>query len=219
MDMKKLSNPPVQYRPAPFWSWNDRLDAEELKRQIDEMIDKGWGSFFMHSRVGLVTGYLSEEWMDLTRICAEHAKEKGAFVWLYDEDKWPSGFAGGMVPEKDKAYRGRALILLSEDQITENDTVLKELDGENGKVFICKRVSPLDDVWFNGTSYVDLMNPETVREFLSCTHEAYKEKCGEGFGKEIKGVFTDEPCYNMESHYDNKPVIPWSDCLPEFFPG
>lgn len=219
MIIKKLLNPPIIYRSAPFWSWNDRLDAEELKRQMDEMIDKGWGSFFMHSRVGLVTGYLSDEWMELIRICAEHAKEKGAYVWLYDEDKWPSGFAGGMVPEKGEVYRSRALILLEEDQITANDTVLKELDTENRKVFICKRVSPLDDAWFNGTCYVDLMNPETVREFIRCTHEAYRVNCGDGFGKEIKGVFTDEPCYNMENQYDNKPVIPWSDCLPEFFLG
>lgn len=217
MDIERLLNPPMLYRTAPFWSWNDRLDAEELKRQIDEMIDKGWGSFFMHSRVGLVTGYLSDEWMELTRTCAEHAEEKGAYVWLYDEDKWPSGFAGGIVPAKDPAYRSRALILLNEDEITENDTVLKETETDDGKAYICKRVSPLGNPWFNGFSYVDLMNPETVREFLRCTHEAYKKECGDSFGKEIKGIFTDEPCYNTETHYNQKPVIPWSDSLPDFF--
>jgi hypothetical protein len=217
MDFKKLSNPPVLYRSAPFWSWNDKLDENELKRQIDEMVDKGWGSFFMHSRVGLVTGYLSDEWMDLIRKCTAYAKEKGVYAWLYDEDKWPSGFAGGIIPEKNEVYRGRALILLPKESITENDTVLKEVDGEFGKVYVCKRISPLDSLWFNGASYVDLMNPKVTQEFINSTHEAYKKECGDSFGKEIPGIFTDEPCYIMGNQYDNFPIVPWSECLPDFF--
>lgn len=43
-----------------------------------------------------------------------------------------------------------------------------------------------------------------------------EEACGEYFGKEIPGIFTDEPCYLMEGHY-SVPVLPWSDYLPQFF--
>ena len=25
-----LNNPPAEYRPIPFWSWNDKLEPEEL---------------------------------------------------------------------------------------------------------------------------------------------------------------------------------------------
>lgn len=55
------------------------MDAEELKRQIQEIADKGWGSYFMHSRVGLVTGYLSDEWMEIVRECAKEAKRTGTY--------------------------------------------------------------------------------------------------------------------------------------------
>ena len=95
MNRHEFENPSAIYRPAPFWSWNDKLDSAELKRQIDEMSDKGWGSYFMHSRVGLVTGYLSEEWMELINSCAMEAGKTGTYAWLYDEDNWPSGVAGG----------------------------------------------------------------------------------------------------------------------------
>jgi hypothetical protein len=27
------------YRPAPFWSWNDKINKEELSRQIEEMAE------------------------------------------------------------------------------------------------------------------------------------------------------------------------------------
>ncbi|NSW90805.1 MAG: glycoside hydrolase [Firmicutes bacterium] len=215
MDIKKFESPDCIFRPAPFWSWNDKLDKGELERQIQEMADKGWGGYFMHSRVGLVTGYLSTDWMDLVKACAEKARETGTYAWLYDEDKWPSGFAGGEVPKNEK-YRSRALVLLKDDQITENDQVLQRHEHDGVVYNICRRISPLGNAWFNGMSYVDLMNPEAVDAFIKCTHERYKEYCGEYFGKEIPGIFTDEPCYLMSGHY-NVPVMPWSDYLPEFF--
>ncbi len=216
MEKEKFLNPPALYRPAPFWSWNDKFDSGELKRQINEMSEKGWGSYFMHSRVGLVTGYLSEEWMEMIRTCAIEAGKTGTYAWLYDEDKWPSGFAGGEVPEMDEAFRSRALVLLEEPQITEDDTVLRKVEHGGEQYFICKRISPLGEVWFNGASYVDLMNPEAVKAFIECTHERYKKSCGEFFGKEIPGMFTDEPCYLMKSRY-KVPVIPWSEYLPAYF--
>ncbi len=61
MFKENLKNPPKKYRPSPFWSWNEKMNPTELKRQIDEMKKAGYGGFFMHSGVGLVTKYLSDE--------------------------------------------------------------------------------------------------------------------------------------------------------------
>lgn len=44
-DFKKCSN---EYRSAPFCSWNDKLNKEELIHQIHEMNKQGMGDFFMH---------------------------------------------------------------------------------------------------------------------------------------------------------------------------
>ncbi len=214
--MDKIKNPPAVMRSAPFWSWNDKLDENELRRQIREMANKGWGGYFMHSRVGLVTGYLSDEWMSLIRACADEAEKTNTYAWLYDEDKWPSGFAGGEVPRKDKAFRSRALVLVKSGSKALNDTVLAEITIEDSDYQICCRISELNSIHFNGTSYVDLMSPDAVKEFINCTHERYKKSCGEYFGKSIPGIFTDEPCYLVYNQY-NVPAAPWSDFLPEFF--
>jgi len=212
--MKEIKNPSALMRPAPFWSWNDKLDKDECRRQIKEMAKQGWGSFFMHSRVGLVTPYLSEEWMDLCNVCCEEAEKEGLYAWLYDEDKWPSGFAGGIVPlnEDDRA---RELILLKEDEITLDDTVFMEYNNNGAKYFICRRIEPLGNAWFNGYAYVDLMSPKAVKAFLDSTHEKYKEACGDYFGNVIPGVFTDEPCYLFFGW--GKLLTPWSEYLPDFF--
>ncbi len=187
-----------------------------LKRQIREMAAKGWGSYFMHSRVGLVTGYLSDEWMSLVNACAEEAERTQTYAWLYDEDKWPSGFAGGEVPEKSESFRSRALVLLKKGGATANDTVLCSANHGGIEYDICKRVSPLGNTWFNGACYVDLMSPDAVREFINCTHERYKKSCSRHFGKAIPGIFTDEPCYTLSGGY-SAPAVPWSDFLPDFF--
>ena len=77
-------------------------------RQIDVLEDMGFGGFFMHSRTGLQTEYLGEDWFRLTNECADEAKKRGLEAWLDDEDRWPSGIAGGRVT-KNPAYRMRSL--------------------------------------------------------------------------------------------------------------
>lgn len=216
MDIKEFRQPGVPYRVATFWSWNDRLNADELKRQIREMADKGWGAFFMHSRVGLVTGYLSREWMEMVKACVEEARKAGMWAWLYDEDKWPSGFAGGRVPLKDPAFRSRMLILLDPCEVEKDDVLMAEFEMNGEKKVICKRTSKLGDAWFNGTCYIDTMNPEAVRYFIECTHEEYKKECGKYFVDGIVGIFTDEPCYIRRSGI-KQPVLPWSEGLPQYF--
>ena len=109
LNIEEFRNPGKIYRPSPFWSWNDKLDEEELRWQVQEFADKGFGGYFMHSRVGLVTSYLSSEWMDCVHACLEEGKKQNLESWLYDEDKWPSGFAGGLVPAKSDKYRIRFL--------------------------------------------------------------------------------------------------------------
>ena len=109
MNSPDLTNPPAQYRPIPFWSWNDKLDPEELRRQIREMKKAGLGGFFMHARGGLQTAYLSDEWMECVNACLDEAGKCGIDGWLYDENGWPSGFGGGLVNGLGVKYQQKYL--------------------------------------------------------------------------------------------------------------
>ncbi len=101
-------NPGPWFRGQPFWAWNGDLDPQELRRQIRLMKRMGLGGFFMHSRVGLVTPYLKDEWFQCIEACADEAKKQDMLAWMYDEDRWPSGAAGGIVT-KDRRWRRRSL--------------------------------------------------------------------------------------------------------------
>ena len=103
-------NPTSEYRGTPFWAWNSDLKAEELCRQIEIFKKMGLGGFHMHVRTGMSTNYLSDEFMSLIKCCCEKADKEHMLAWLYDEDRWPSGAAGGLVT-KDEEYRARCLLM------------------------------------------------------------------------------------------------------------
>ncbi len=85
------------YAPAPFWFLNHRLEAEEMRRQVRLMKESGVSGFFIHPRAGLLTPYASKEWFEAVRLIVEEADRLGLEAWLYDEDPFPSGAAGGII--------------------------------------------------------------------------------------------------------------------------
>ncbi len=243
-------DPPAAYRGKPFWSWNGKLEKDELLRQIGILKEMGFGGFFMHSRTGLVTEYLGDEWFDLINACADEAERLGMEAWLYDDDRWPSGSAGG-IATRDPQYRMRYLRMKmtpSESfewsdgtlaaftcspagfhqegfqyhegrRITETDAATLPA-GKTVLTFHVEVMAP--DTFYNGSSYLDTMNPTATRHFLDVTHERYAARCGDRLGRSIKGIFTDEPHRGMvmssfADHPHSSWVIPWTEKLCEEF--
>ena len=92
-----FQNPTSEYRAVPFWAWNCKLEKDELMRQLEVFKKMGMGGAHMHVRTGMTTPYLSDAHMELVKACAEKCRSENMLAWLYDEDRWPSGAAGGIV--------------------------------------------------------------------------------------------------------------------------
>lgn len=192
---KRFDRNLTAYKPIPFWSWNDKLEPDELRRQIEWMNEVEIGGFFMHARGGLKTEYLSDEWMECIEACADHAEKLGMDAWAYDENGWPSGFAGGKLLE-DSNNRDR-YILADTGAFDPEATVSYLLDGEK---LVRVNDGASEGEYLNlhiitAVSTADILNPEVMDKFIALTHEAYKARFGEDFSKKIKGFFTDEPQY------------------------
>ncbi len=231
--------PDASFRPATFWAVNDRLEPEELARQFKEIVGHGFGGAFFHSRTGLDTEYLGEEWFEGVNASIEAAKDCGGRLWLYDEDQWPSGNVGGLIAAMDDRYRaasveaelvpagtpprghggdlplaayrvdGRAGAEVAAFTRLELDAAEGELDFE--RLILRRRYEPKQD-WFSGQSPVNLLEPEVTREFLRRTHELYRERVGADFGGAVPGIFTDEPNILTTGR-----GFPWWDGLPAAF--
>lgn len=102
-------NPGAAFRGAPFWAWNTRMTPEHIDRILTALKEMGMGGAYLHSRTGLDNAYLGEEFMSLIRYAHSKAAELGMLTYLYDEDRWPSGAAGGLVT-RDHAMRARFLV-------------------------------------------------------------------------------------------------------------
>jgi len=134
LDEKTFRNPPCEYRAAPFWAWNCDLNKDLLLREIDQMKRMGMGGFHMHVRTGMSTTYLSDGFMQLIRDCVDKAKEERMRAYLYDEDRWASGAAGGYVTREER-YRARYLLFttVSYEQAKENPASVPVDSPRTGK--------------------------------------------------------------------------------------
>lgn len=199
-----------EYRPIPFWSWNDRLVPEELERQIQWMAQEGFGGYFMHARGGLETEYLSQEWFDCVRQCIRKGQALGLDSWAYDENGWPSGFVGGKLLTEESNHDQYLTCQIGpwdadamvSYRITETSLIRITDSAQTGEncLNIYVHTSP---------STVDILNPAVVDLFLKETHAQYKEQLAEDFSG-LTGFFTDEPQYYR---WDT----PYTAMLPGYF--
>lgn len=186
MDFKNVSK---EYRPIPFWSWNEKLSITETKEQIQEMNLAGMGGFFMHARGGLQTEYMGEEWFDNVTASIEEARNCGIRPWAYDENGWPSGFGNGVVNGMGVAYQQKYLRM--ESHFEHLDTAICKC----GEHYFYYEINPF---------YVDTLDEKVIAKFIETAYQPYYER----YGTAIEGFFTDEPQISRNG-------IPWSFVFEE----
>lgn len=219
--IQKLQNPPREYRSIPFWSWNDKLDPDQMRWQIDEMKKAGVGGFFMHARGGLETDYLQDSWFDCINVGMKEAKKKGLDAWVYDEEGWPSGFAGGYVTAKGEEYyaRGIELHFAQWQQLRRGKNILGVFAYKDNMKTVVPEREMIPGEQYDGylmmeetvcPYYIDVLNSKVVKAFLDCTYEEYARRFGDRVSTQLKGFFTDEPRLSQGP-------VPWSGLLPQAF--
>ncbi|MBQ7761613.1 MAG: hypothetical protein IJ400_06115 [Clostridia bacterium] len=193
-----------KYRCVPFWSWNGKLDKDQLVKQVEWMNENGVGGFFMHARGGLKTEYLGKEWFECIDACSKRAQELGMEAYAYDENGWPSGFVGGKLL-KDPENHDRYLTCKYGDY--DENALASFVVGKRALKKAKKGDTNCLNVYENySTSTADILNPEVVDKFIELTHEEYRKRDTYN----LKGFFTDEPQY---FRWD----VPYTKVLPEYF--
>jgi len=231
-----FADPPSEYRSAPLWDWNEQISEEGINFQMREFKKAGIGGVFVHPRPGLLTEYLSDDWFHLFDYTVQKGKELDMKVWIYDENSYPSGFAGGHVPAEmpDSYKHGTGLsmqIVEAVDDISTADleVVLKKTgnsfvditgsleqeSGKSGSYYLFEKTYPGKSPWYGGFSYVDLLYKGVTDKFLEITMTRGYEKNRADFGTTVAGVFTDEP--NLEAAMSGGTFMRWTPDLWEAF--
>lgn len=209
----QFKEPPNEYRSAPLLVWNGKMTESEIDRMLKDAKEVGFGGVFIHPRPGMITEYISDDWYSLYKYAIAKGKELGLNVWIYDENSYPSGFAGGHVPEEmpESYNQGQGLALEKTDLlpdtmnqyyiclVKEKDawkditSSLAEYKGKKGEYYLYRKTYYRKSDWYGGYSYVDLLLPGVTEKFIEITMKGYEKIAKEEFGKTVPGIFTDEP--------------------------
>ena len=209
----KFYNPPALYRTAPFMVWNWKVTKGEIDWMLTEFKESGAGSAIIHPRPGLVTEYLSKDWFELYRYAVQKAKSLGMTVWIYDENSYPSCFAGGnvpaLMPESYKQGMGLDLhkysvlpdtvqnyyLCLNKvgDKFIDITSDVPSYKGKSGEFYVYGKRFYGTGPWFGGYSQVDILVKGVTQKFIDVTMKGYESSVGSEFDKTVLGVFSDEP--------------------------
>ena len=225
-----MEQPPAAYSTGPLWVWNDDLTPELVRDTLNFLADRDIRQVWIHPRPGLVTPYLSDKWFELWGLALDIARQRDLLVWIYDENSYPSGFAGGYVCEAMPDSRARGLVIKDGPHPPAVDENLYGiwLRGPDGLQDVTAdaragRELPQGDYvwavfqqadnspWYAGWFHPDLLQPGVTQKFLEVTLDAYKAHFGDEFGRRIPGSFTDEP------HLRPAGEIHWTGDLEERF--
>ncbi|MGO9199495.1 MAG: glycosyl hydrolase [Limisphaerales bacterium] len=228
-----FKDPPRQYSTGPLWVWNDLLTERQVRETLRDLAGQKVKQVWVHPRPGLMTPYLSKDWFGLWKAALDEAQRLGMNVWIYDENSYPSGFAGGWVPELMPESRGRGLKFLDTGTApswSENLVGLYRCQGDNfedvtakskageplpeGRYLAATEVRAPKSPWFGDRWYVNLLSPVVTEKFLEVTMEAYRREIGSEFGRHVPGVFSDEPNVRATGMAG---TFAWSEILPREF--
>jgi len=209
----QFAAPPVEYSTGPLWVWNDWMTEDLIRQTLRELASQHVMQAFVHPRPGLMTPYLSDRWFEMWAVTLDEAEKLGMNIWIYDENSYPSGFAGGFVPEEMPESRGQGLVFEETAEVPnplpEDVLCVYALTGDGytnvtpepdartalpaGRYILAKRAWAPSSPWFGGKTYVDLLRPGVTEKFLEVTLDPCKAAFGEEFGKRVPGAFSDEP--------------------------
>ncbi|HPC95946.1 MAG TPA: hypothetical protein PLU87_13445 [Sedimentisphaerales bacterium] len=164
-----------------------------------------------------------ESWEVLVR-AVESCSQAGLRVWIYDEDGYPSGAAGGLVLAENAGFEALALAY---DPCRADPFVLRpayEHTHASNNYYAARR-------------YPNLIDPAAVECFVRTTHDVYYERLKPFFGTTIEALFTDEPSLmavnigplpdevrskvrvvdRLDPNVSPLPSVPWVADLPDLY--
>jgi hypothetical protein len=188
-----------------FEQWSGAAD-EAIRAKIRYLLDAGAGGLM--TTVSL-KNYLRDEtaWEVLAR-GVRIAHEMGLRVWIYDEEGYPSGTAGGLVLEQTPAAEARGLIRVKDEKGTIRYVVTALYEGTHAT-----------ENFYKKRHYINILDPSAASTFIAVTHERY-ERALHPIGEYVEAFFTDEPSLipaYIPKGREYPETLPWHPDLPEIF--
>ena len=126
----RFSAPPPEYGLILWWGWDGPMTEAVIARDLDEIQARGVQCVMIEAGYGMTEPYLSPGWFELVRLTVEHARRRGMRVYLVDEGKYPSGFAGGRFSAEQPDLRMQGLDVAERIAVAPGEMLSRQLPPE-----------------------------------------------------------------------------------------
>ena len=191
--MKKyvFEEPADIYRGIDLWMVNDKLEDDEIERQVFEFKDKGLGAAIFRTYNGLISDYPDREFMHKVRVAVEAAKKCGLKIVLQ------AGYMPAAVPDLPREYTLHRIFPVKEEALTGNEHVLACYEG----IAYTESYAP---------AALNMLDKTAVDYYIAKTYDEMWSDFKDDFGKTIISVWVDEP--RFENRY-----LTWMTNIEELF--
>lgn len=207
--LEEFKNPPDKDRPLQltlsYEQWFGE-DEETLRANLHRVRGLGIGGLVV--TVNQQNYLRSEKAWETLRLALRVSKELGFRLWLYDEEGYPSGTAGGLVLAKDPSLEATGLIQKSDGP---GESVYEAVPLYEG--------THATENFYQKRHYINILDTGATKTFIEVTHEEYARRLGD-LSMWFEAIFTDEP--SLINAYVPKGktyplTLPWLRSLPEIF--
>lgn len=127
---EQFENPPPEYSISFYWGWDGSVTEEVIARDLDEYKSHHVYAVSLEPGYEMDSPYLSAGWFERVETAVHLAKERNMRVYLIDEGKYPSGFAGGKISEEAPELRMKALVISERMEVSGGETISVELSPD-----------------------------------------------------------------------------------------
>jgi len=122
-----FKNPPSQYSSTVTWGWDGNMTREVISRDLDKLYGFGFRAVTIEAGYNMADKYLSEAWFQSIKVAVEEAKKRGMYIWIIDEGKYPSGFAGGKFSQEHPELCMQALTIAARLHANAGETIDRDI--------------------------------------------------------------------------------------------
>lgn len=123
---KEFRLPPAEYGMILWWGWDGPITDTVIKRDLDRIKTMGFRGVMIEAGYGMTSKYLSPEWFSLVRTAVLEAKKRSMIVWIEDEGKYPSGFAGGKFSLERPDLKMQGLVTIERIDLKKGESLNKK---------------------------------------------------------------------------------------------
>lgn len=189
MDDRIFALPPDDCRGTDFWMLNDRLDDQELRRQLREMCRQGVRSIIVRTYIGLQSDYPGADWMQKMHVVVDEARQLGMTLFMQ----------AGYMPE--------AVVNLPPEYSLGD---VRAYPAGKGEGQLLDSHAGVDYCLVPSRIILDMLSKEAMDFYIRQSYADMWAEFRSEFGKTIISMWVDEPSYARVS-------LPWTKQLPDAF--